>query len=158
MTGTIKVPIASKKPASRGKPLPATQGWRSSSGCWVCGEVIGPEPQPLDDAVFDGAFKQFPLSRHPSERRPGAADDALEVDAGQPAARDRPDLRKHKQAAVTDLLVAVPLRPRLAPRRSARRVEIVGHQLGACRPGEVGGRAPAESLDQLGGFGDGVPA
>src|SRR5205807_8144396 len=60
------------------------------------------------------------------------------------------------EPAIADLLVAVALRPGLAPRWPAVRVQVVGDEVGAGGPGQVGGRAPSQPLDDLGGLGDGL--
>jgi hypothetical protein len=61
---------------------------------------------------------------------------------------------QHAELAVADLFVAVTLRPRFHPGGAVARVEVVGDQLRAGRPAEVGGAAAPQPFDQLGGFGD----
>src|SRR5438270_329772 len=77
----------------------------------------------------------------------GPLDDPLEVHAGEPPARDGADLGQDVEVAVAGLFVAVAVRPRLSPRRAAGWIEVVGDQVGAAGPRQIGGGAPTEPFD-----------
>ena len=70
-------------------------------------------------------------------RGAGLVDDLLEVGAGQLPARHLADHREDVVVAVPGLLVAMPDRPRLDPRRPARRVEVVGDEVARPWPGRA---------------------
>jgi len=84
----------------------------------------------------------------------GLVEDPLEVQAGHLGTGDRADDRDDVEVGVADLFVAVTLRPAIHPRRPPGRVQRVGDQIGAGRPGQLRRRAPAQPLDEIGGLGD----
>lgn len=79
----------------------------------------------------------------------GLVEDQLEVVASQLATQQIADDRRDIQVAVPGLLIAMPDRPLLHPRRTAARVQVVRNEMGARCPAELGWRATGEALDKL---------
>jgi hypothetical protein len=82
-------------------------------------------------------------------RRRGQVDDVLEVSAGQLPTRHLGDDREHVLPADPGLLLPVLHRPLGRPRRSPVRVEVVGDEMLALGPVELGRHRATEALDDF---------